>query len=88
MQSSPDLQPKYQGLSQPEVMVRRTQFGYNELSVRQGPNAILIFLSQFKSPLVYLILVAALISLLLGEIADFVIILAVVMTNAVLGFSQ
>ena len=88
MQSSPDLQPKYQGLSQPEVMVRRTQFGYNELSVRQGPNAILIFLSQFKSPLVYLILVAALISLLLGEIADFVIILAVVMTNAVLGFTQ
>lgn len=88
MQSSPDLQPKYQGLSQTEVMVRRTQFGYNELSVRQGPNAILIFLSQFKSPLVYLILVAALISLLLGEIADFVIILAVVMINAVLGFTQ
>lgn len=88
MQSSPDLQPKYQGLSQTEVMVRRTQFGYNELSVRQGPNAILIFLSQFKSPLVYLILVAALISLLLGEIADFMIILAVVMINAVLGFTQ
>jgi len=88
MQTSPDLQPKYQGLSQTEVMVRRTQFGYNELSVRQDPNAILIFLSQFKSPLVYLILVAALISLLLGEIADFVIILAVVMINSVLGFTQ
>ncbi len=45
-------------------------------------------MNQLKSPLVYIILSAALISLLVGELGDFIIIMVVVVIDAVLGFIQ
>jgi Ca2+-transporting ATPase len=48
----------------------------------------MIFLNQFKSPLVYIILIAAAISLVVGEVGDFAIIMAVVVIDAILGFAE
>jgi len=80
--------PPLQGLTHAQVLAQRARYGRNTLPVRKGPSAWSILLGQFKSPLVYIILVAAAISLLAGERGDFAIIMAVVVIDAVLGFVQ
>jgi Ca2+-transporting ATPase len=76
------------GLSEAEVAERRREVGENVLPSAKGPSALSVLLSQFKSPLVYIILTAALISLVVGELADFAIITVVVVLDAVVGFLQ
>jgi Ca2+-transporting ATPase len=76
------------GLTSAEVLERRSEFGENALPQAKGPSALGILLSQLKSPLVYIILAAAAISLALGELGDFAIIMAVVVIDVVLGFVQ
>jgi Ca2+-transporting ATPase len=76
------------GLTSAEVLERRRQHGENVLPAEKGPSALGILLSQLKSPLVYIILVAAGVSLAVGEYGDFGIIMAVVVIDAILGFVQ
>ncbi|NLS76104.1 MAG: HAD-IC family P-type ATPase [Chloroflexi bacterium] len=76
------------GLTSAAVLERREQHGRNELPTTKGVSPWMILLAQFKSPLVYIILAAALISLIMGEMTDFAIIMAVVVIDAVLGFVQ
>jgi len=70
------------------VTEARRTYGENVLPSAKGVTAWSILLSQFKSPLVYIILVAAGISLLLRELGDFAIIMAVVVIDVILGFVQ
>ncbi|HPL72413.1 MAG TPA: HAD-IC family P-type ATPase, partial [Rectinema sp.] len=58
------------------------------LPTAKGPSALSILLSQFKSPLVYIILAAAIISFIVGEKTDFFIIMIVVVIDAIVGFLQ
>jgi len=60
-----------QGLSDTEAKKRLAQYGENVLPTAKGPSALSILLSQFKSPLVYIILAAAIISFIVGERTDF-----------------
>lgn len=76
------------GLTANEVFERRAQFGENRLPSEKGVSVWTILLNQLKSPLVYIILAAAGISLVLGEIGDFAIIMAVVVIDVILGFIQ
>jgi Ca2+-transporting ATPase len=76
------------GLSSIEVLERRKQYGENKLPAEKSTSPWLIMLNQLKSPLVYIILAAAGVSLIVGEFGDFWIIMAVVIINAVLGFVQ
>ena len=76
------------GLTSPEVQERRKQFGENRLPVEKSTPAWAILLNQVKSPLVYIILVAALVSLVAREYGDFAIIMAVVVIDVILGFVQ
>ncbi len=78
----------FAGLSDDEVEERRRIHGPNALPSRKGPSRLAIFLSQFTSPLVYVILAAAVVSLVLEEFGDFLIIMAVVVFDAVVGFIQ
>lgn len=78
----------YTGLSTQEVLERRTQFGENRLPGEKGVSGWTILFNQLKSPLVYIILAAAGISLALGEYGDFAIIMAVVIIDVILGFVQ
>ena len=75
-------------LSEREVLERRKQYGENRLPVENGTSVWTILFSQFKSPLVYIILVAAGVSLLVGEYGDFAIIMTVVVIDVLLGFIQ
>ncbi len=76
------------GLSDKEVNRRLVEFGHNALAVKKGVNPVFLFLGQFKDFMVMVLMVATLISGLLGEIADAVTILAIILINAVLGFVQ
>ncbi len=76
------------GLTSEEAVRRLQQFGPNELIDRGGPGTLTILLNQFKELMVIILIIAAIVSLLLGEIVDFVVIMAIVIINAALGFSQ
>lgn len=84
----PDQRTILTGLSGAEVLEQRARYGTNTLPSKKGPSVWSLLLAQFKSPLVYIILVAGLISLLAGERGDFAIIMAVVVVDAALGFVQ
>lgn len=86
--SSPAPQRSLTGLTEAEVLERRSQYGENRLPTEKGTSVWTILLAQFKSPLVYIILVAAGVSLLVGELGDFGIIMAVVVIDVILGFIQ
>lgn len=82
------LQSHQQGLSLEEVQSRREQFGWNRLAIEKPPNWLTIFICQFKSPLIYILLCALIISLLIQEWSDGIFIAAVLVLNAVIGAFQ
>ncbi|MFA7556594.1 MAG: cation-translocating P-type ATPase [Hydrogenophaga sp.] len=83
------------GLDEAEVLGRRDRWGANELEAAAANPAWRQFLAQFKSPLVYLLLVAVVVTLLVwflddahGWPVDALVILVIVVLNSVLGFVQ
>jgi len=76
------------GLSKAEVVSQRQIYGPNILPTARGRSAFSILIDQFKNPLIYIILVAAGISLIMGELSDFLIIMVVVAIDVLLGFAQ
>ncbi|MFA6594471.1 MAG: HAD-IC family P-type ATPase [Candidatus Buchananbacteria bacterium] len=76
------------GLSDDEARQRLEQFGKNELARAKPVSSAMIFLSQFKSPLVYVLLAAAVISILLQKWPDAAVIAIVVGVNAWFGWFQ
>ncbi len=86
--SAPGRLERFSGLTAAEVLTLRAQYGANRLPRQDGMSAWTILGSQFRSPLVYIILAAAGISLALGELGDFAIITAVVVVDVILGFAQ
>jgi len=87
-QSPVPVREQLRGLTDAEVAAQRRRFGENALPAPKGPTAWSILLEQFKSPLVYIILVAAAISLAVGEQTDFAIIIAVLVIDVTVGFIQ
>ncbi len=76
------------GLSSQESQTRLEQYGPNELMERPRPGFFSLLLDQFNNFLVIILIVAALISLFLGEIIDAAAIMAIVALNAILGVVQ
>jgi Ca2+-transporting ATPase len=76
------------GLSQSEVDERLSRFGPNALPEVPPRPAWLKFLDQFRSPLIVVLVVAAVLSAFVGDTKDAIVILTVVMLNALLGFYQ
>lgn len=76
------------GLSQHEAEERLRRFGPNQLERTKGLGPFVLFLRQFQNPLVYVLLVAGIITALLGEYVDTAVILVVVVANAVIGYVQ
>jgi len=77
-----------QGLSRTQVLERQKTFGANVLPEKRGRTPFGIYLEQFKSPLIYVVLAAGVISFILKEYSDVYIILAVVILDSVVGFFQ
>jgi Ca2+-transporting ATPase len=76
------------GLSSEEVRVRKARYGANELIDRGIKNPWKILLEQLTGMMIIILIIAAIISLLLGETKDAIAILVIVVLNAILGFSQ
>ncbi len=76
------------GLSEEHAAERLARFGPNVLPEHARRSLAMVVLHQFRSPLIYLLLVAALIALLLGEISDALVIFVVVLLNAAIGALQ
>lgn len=76
------------GLATEEVRERQARFGPNEITARKQQSAWIRFLLQFHQPLIYILLAAALITLLLREWVDAGVIFGVVLINAFVGFLQ
>lgn len=76
------------GLATPEAIQRREEYGANQLQQTAAISPLQIFLNQFKDFMVLVLIGAALISFCLGELADAVTILAIIILNAILGLVQ
>ncbi len=76
------------GLSSQEVDKRHAQFGANSITQKKGTSALVLFLLQFNQPLVYILLVAGLVTGILQEWVDSAVIFGVVLANAIIGFVQ
>ena len=76
------------GLAGQEVERRRTKLGPNELPEAPPPSLVKLFLSQFTSVIVWVLIGAAVISGLLEDWLDAAAILAIVFLNGLLGFVQ
>jgi Ca2+-transporting ATPase len=77
-----------EGLSPAEAARRLAEFGPNALIVAPPPRPVTLFLRQFKSPLITVLVVVAAVSLLLGEAVDAAVILGIVLLNSSIGFFQ
>ncbi len=76
------------GLTEAEVEIRRKKFGYNILEQRKKVSAIKIFMQQFNDFITWVLIGATLISGIMGEKADAITILIIVIMNSILGFIQ
>jgi len=82
------LSSSEKGLSKKEAEKRLEEAGPNEIVAKDKKGGFSILLSQFKSPLILILIIAAVIAGFLGEITDASIILGIVLLNSLLGFYQ
>ncbi|MFX0056505.1 MAG: cation-translocating P-type ATPase [Promethearchaeota archaeon] len=77
-----------EGLSQEEARSRLMEHGPNELSLKEAENPLYLLLRQFNSPLVYVLILAALVSILADHAIDAIVIAIILIINAIIGFIQ
>lgn len=77
-----------QGISQQEAALRLERYGRNELEEGKRKTVAAMFLEQFKNVMILILLIAAVVSGLMHELTDTLIILAVIIINAILGVIQ
>jgi cation-transporting ATPase F len=76
------------GLDLFEVRHRQERFGLNVLIPKKGKSPLIRFLLQFNNPLVIILLVASLVTLVLKDATDALVIFAIVLLNAIIGYIQ
>src|SRR3972149_3201606 len=76
------------GLSGSEAEKRLGKYGPNKLPEAEGISRLKILLHQFTSPLIYILMVAAVVTAFLGEYIDTGVIVAILMLNAIIGYIQ
>ncbi len=76
------------GLSQADAARKLAEVGRNVLTTRREVTPLGLFLNQFKSPIVLILIFATIMSALLGDLADAVLITLIVLGSAVLSFIQ
>ncbi|HIT85230.1 MAG TPA: calcium-translocating P-type ATPase, PMCA-type [Candidatus Ornithomonoglobus intestinigallinarum] len=76
------------GLTEAEAEERLKKYGKNELAEEKKQSPFMIFLGQYKDFLVLILIAAAIISMVLGDIESSLVILIVITINAVLGTVQ
>jgi Ca2+-transporting ATPase len=83
-----ELRSSLQGLTSQDAQARLKIHGPNELVEKKKKTRLMMFLDQFKDFMILVLIVAAVISGVIGEPADTAAIVVIVLLNAVLGFTQ
>lgn len=83
-----ECQSNQNGLTDQEVEQRHQQFGYNVLDEKKKESPFVIFLKQFQDLLVIILIIAAIISGVSGQLESTLVIVAVIIVNAILGTVQ
>ncbi|MGK7898225.1 MAG: cation-translocating P-type ATPase [Xenococcus sp. (in: cyanobacteria)] len=76
------------GITTDEATRRREKFGVNQITLQKSQSPYQLFLQQFNQPLLYILLLAAVISLFLQDWIDGGVIFAVVLINVIIGYIQ
>ena len=87
-QTLTQLQTTQEGLSQAEADTRLNQYGPNVIPESPPKKLLSVYLDQFKNAFIYLLLIAAAVSVLLGEYSDAIFIAVALQINAVIGTVQ
>lgn len=82
------LKTQTSGLDTQEVSHRQTKYGPNILKSKPDKTLIEHFIHQFKSPIIYILLLAAFMAIIIGEYTDAGFILSVLFLNAIIGTYQ
>ena len=77
-----------EGLTEKEVELRREKFGRNKFPEEKLLSGVKIFFDQFRSPLIYILIIAGIITLVLRDFTDAIIIFGAVFLNTIVGFIQ
>lgn len=83
-----ELKSSRRGLSQKEAKRRLQRYGFNKLPEFKADNLFVIFLRQFKSPFIYILLTASGLVFAIGENVDGFIIVSVLLFNSIIGTIQ
>ncbi len=78
----------WRGMTDEKVAERQKEYGKNELAEEKKKTSVAMFLEQLNDPLIFVLFMAAAISMLLQEFSDTVIIVAVILLNSVVGVIQ
>ncbi|HEY9607016.1 MAG TPA: magnesium-translocating P-type ATPase [Allocoleopsis sp.] len=76
------------GLSRQDAKQRLSDYGANSLKQKQKSSPLMLLLNQFKSPIILILIFAAVLSIFLQDAADAIIILTIVLISGLLGFWQ
>ena len=82
------LQSRLDGLTEQQASERLAKFGANQLQTKRRAGPWPLLFSQFKSPIILILIGAAILSLFLQDTTDALIILAIVVASGLLGFWQ
>jgi Ca2+-transporting ATPase len=82
------LGSRISGLTEAEVRALQAKYGPNSLEEKASKSALAVFIGQFASPLIYVLMAAAVVSAATGHIVDTLTIIGVLIINAVIGFIQ
>lgn len=82
-----DVNPEI-GLNEEKVNKNRKEFGENIILSKKPKPDWVLFLEQFNNPIIYILIVAAIINALVSDLKDTIVIAAVIILNTVIGFIQ
>lgn len=82
------LQSNKTGITEEEARKRQQEYGLNELPTGKRFSGLKIFLNQFNNSMIFILLIAAGLSLFLGEMLDLMVILGAIFINVIVGYIQ
>ena len=76
------------GLTSSEVEEKKKKYGLNKFATKKPKTKIQMFFSQLQDILIYILIVAGILSAVVGEVSDTIIIGIVILINAIVGMIQ